>query len=430
MKPIKLQAWLCLVVCGGLLQGAERMLTLRQALELALEQNPDLALARLEERKAEREVQIARSPFVPTLAVGSGLAWSSGFPMSIEGATPAVLQARAIADVYNRPQSYRVAAARENHRSTALDLQGKQEQVALRTAELFLEVERAGRMLEMARRQVEILEKVSELVGFRVREGRELPLESKRAALQLARARYQVIALENQRRDAESALISVLGLEPGDRLRLIAEERVQLSLPPDPEQAVEQALAYSRELRAMEARLTAKSLEVRAERASSLPRLGLVAQYGLLARFNNYEQFFRRFERHNGQLGVSFEIPLFARTVIDARAGKAEAEAAQMRIQMRTLRERIAAEVRSLHQAARQAEAAREVARLDLEVAREQVSLLLAQSEEGRASLRQLEEARYVESEKWIAFYQADYAVELARLNLLARTGQLIAALR
>jgi len=430
MKPIKLQAWLCLVVCGGLLQGAERMLTLRQALELALEQNPDLALARLEERKAEREVQIARSPFVPTLAVGSGLAWSSGFPMSIEGATPAVLQARAIADVYNRPQSYRVAAARENHRSTALDLQGKQEQVALRTAELFLEVERAGRMLEMARRQVEILEKVSELVGFRVREGRELPLESKRAALQLARARYQVIALENQRRDAESALISVLGLEPGDRLRLIAEERVQLSLPPDPEQAVEQALAHSRELRAMEARLTAKSLEVRAERASTLPRLGLVAQYGLLARFNNYEQFFRRFERHNGQLGVSFEIPLFARTVIDARAGKAEAEAAQMRIQMRTLRERIAAEVRSLHQAARQAEAAREVARLDLEVAREQVSLLLAQSEEGRASLRQLEEARYVESEKWIAFYQADYAVELARLNLLARTGQLIAALR
>jgi outer membrane protein TolC len=420
-----------LLLCAGrLTMAATHTLTLRQAVEMALEQNPDVVLARLEERKAEQEVQIARSPFLPTLAVGSGLAWSSGFPMSIEGATPSVLQARAIADVYNRPQSYRVAAARENRRGVAFDAQAKQEQIALRTVELYLEAERTGRLLEAARRQVDSLAKVAEIVEWRVREGREAPIEAKRAALNLARARQRVIALENAWQNAKEALRSVLGLESGEEIQLAPEQRELPNLPRTVEAAVEQALAHSRELRALEARLRAKGLEVRAERAARLPRLELVAQYGLLARFNNYEEFFRKFERHNGQLGVSFQIPLFARPVIEARAGKAEAEAAQLRIQIRTLRDQIAAETRRLHQAAREAEAAGEVARLDLEVAREQVSVILAQMEEGRASLRQLEEARFQESEKWIAFYEARYALELARLSLAAHTGDLLAALR
>jgi outer membrane protein TolC len=420
-----------LLLCAGrLTMAATHTLTLRQAVEMALEQNPDVVLARLEERKAEQEVQIARSPFLPTLAVGSGLAWSSGFPMSIEGATPSVLQARAIADVYNRPQSYRVAAARENRRGVAFDAQAKQEQIALRTVELYLEAERTGRLLEAARRQVDSLAKVAEIVEWRVREGREAPIEAKRAALNLARARQRVIALENAWQNAKEALRSVLGLESGEEIQLAPEQRELPNLPRTVEAAVEQALAHSRELRALEARLRAKGLEVRAERAARLPRLELVAQYGLLARFNNYEEFFRKFERHNGQLGVSFQIPLFARPGIEARASKAEAEAAQLRIQIRTLRDQIAAETRRLHQAAREAEAAGEVARLDLEVAREQVSVILAQMEEGRASLRQLEEARFQESEKWIAFYEARYALELARLSLAARTGDLLAALR
>lgn len=419
-----------LLAFGAPLLAATPALTLREAVALALQQNPDIALARLEERKAEREIEIARSPFVPTLAVGSGLAYSSGFPMSIEGATPSVLLARAIADVYNRPQSYRVAAARENRRGAALDAQAKQEQVALRTAELYLEAERAARLLEAARRQVESLTRVAEIVEWRVREGRELAIEARRAALDVAKARHRVVALENAKRNAEEALRAALGLEPGETIRLANEERAPWVLPASAEAAIEQALAHSRELRALEARLLAKGLEVRAERAARLPRLELVAQYGLLARFNNYEEFFRKFERHNGQLGVSFQIPLFVGQVVEARAGKVEAEAAQLRIELRRLREQIASEVRRLHQAAREAEAAAEVARLDLEVARERVSLVLAQMEEGRAGLRQLEEARFEESEKWIAFYDSRYRLEAARLAVLARTGQLLAALR
>jgi hypothetical protein len=50
--------------------------------------------------------------------------------------------------------------------------------------------------------------------------------------------------------------------------------------------------------------------------------------------------------------------------------------------------------------------------------------------EEGRASLKQVEEARFTENEKWLAFLDAHYGVERARLNLLKQSGDLLAALQ
>jgi hypothetical protein len=67
---------------------------------------------------------------------------------------------------------------------------------------------------------------------------------------------------------------------------------------------------------------------------------------------------------------------------------------------------------------------------MDLEFTREQLSVLLAQSEEGRASLRQVEELRAAETEKWLAYYEALHTVERAQIDLLRQTGTIIAALR
>ena len=43
----------------------------------------------------------------------------------------------------------------------------------------------------------------------------------------------------------------------------------------------------------------------------------------------------------------------------------------------------------------------------DLDVAREQLSIDLAQMQEGRLAMRLVEEARIVENQKWLAFYDA-----------------------
>ena len=84
-------------------------MTLRQAVERALQQNPEIAMARLDELKAQEAVRVQKDPFAPHVYFGSGLAYTNGFPMSIDGAAPSVVQGRVSESLFNRQQSYAVA---------------------------------------------------------------------------------------------------------------------------------------------------------------------------------------------------------------------------------------------------------------------------------------------------------------------------------
>lgn len=405
-------------------------LTLRQAVARALEQNPEVVLARLAEQAAEQQVEIARDPFIPKLYAGSGAAYTSGFPMSIEGSAPTVVQARAVAAVLNRRLSHELAGAREAVRGARLDTTARREQAVLRTTELFLEAERLGRAVELTGLQVESLERITDAVRARVAEGRELPVELRRAELDVARARQRAQTYMAELAHAEGLLAAWLGYPAGDRVTPTPEETRPPKLPESAEAAVAAALVSSLEVQRLEAELAARGYRIKAERAARLPSLSLVAQYGVFARFNNYDEFFRKFQRHNGQIGVAFEIPVFTGTAAAARASEAEIELERLRAELESARRRIAVETRHRFEQVRLAETAAEVARQDLELARERVGIALARFEEGRALLSEVEQARYLEHEKWLAYYEARYALEAARFRLLERTGELLAHLR
>jgi len=419
-----------ILLCALAANGSQvRTLTLRQAVDLALRQNPDLLLARLDEAKAEQNVRVAKDPFMPKVYAGSGLAYTNGFPMSIEGATPSIFQARAVAFVYNHPQSMRVAAAKEYRRGAAMDEITRRNEVAYRTASLFVDTEATARSVDVAASEVTAFQQALETVRARAAEGRALPLDVSQAELSLARAQYRLTSLRSSLDEARRSLALVLGLPPAEEIRTVVEP-FPAAVPADVSAAVATALASSSEIRSLEAKLAAKGYEERAGRGDRLPSLDLVAQYALLAKFNNYEQFFRAFQRNNGQLGVSITVPIFLGRDTRPEAAVAETEAAQLRVQIRSTRSRIDADIRKAYDDMNQAQAARDLARQDLDVAREQVSVLLAQMQEGRAALRQVEEARAAEAEKWIAFYDADATFEKARLNVLNLTGGLLAALK
>lgn len=412
------------------LSAGERVLTLREAVDLASRQSPEVVLARLDEQRAALEVQAVREPALPRLVVGSGLAYSSGMPMSIEGATPAVVQAKAVRTLWSRPQGFQVAQAREGARAASAASAATREDAALRVSALFLDLERIVRQSESVRRQLEHAQKIEAAARLRAQEGRELPLEARRAALETARARLRLQQLTGQRRSASQALAAALGLDPSEDIVPAAEDRPAPPMPLEEDASVAAALRDDPGIRRLEAEVAAKNFEARSFRASRLPRIDLVAQYGLLAKFNNYEQFFNRFERHNVQFGASIQIPLFANSQDSARAARAEIEARRLQEEIRRLRRRVETDTRLAWQKIRDAEAARELARMDLDLAREQVSLTLARVEEGRASLRDLEQARFQEQDRWILFYDAVHDLELARLELLHRTHALSAALR
>jgi len=405
-------------------------MTLRQAVERALQQNPEIAMARLDELKAREAVRIQKDPFAPHVYLGSGLAYTNGFPMSIDGAAPSIVQGRVSESLFNRQQSYAVARSREEAHGAGIAAAAKKDDVAYRTATLFVEAERAARAGQTARQEIESSQKVLATVEQRVKDGRELPLESKRAAFNLARARQIADSLDGDRETAETSLAIVLGYGAEDRVQPAAEERPSPAMPPSEEAAVESALRSSPELRRLESGIAAKGLEARGAKAARLPHADLVAQYGLFATFNHYQNYFLKYQPNNGEIGVSFVLPLLLGPAVSAAAADADADASKLRIQLANTRNQITADTRQTYREVRKAEAQRDVARLDLDLAREQLSVNLALLQEGKILLSQVEESRIAESGKWIAFYDSQYAVERARWNLARQTGDLVAALR
>src|SRR5690242_18061029 len=128
-----------LLLLVSLARAEVHTMTLRQAVEIAVRQNPDIALARLDEEKARQGVRVARDPFTPRITVGSGLAYSNGFPMSIEGSAPSIVQAHASQFIFNRQQSLAVAQAKEDARGASLAVTSKRDEVAYRVASLYLD---------------------------------------------------------------------------------------------------------------------------------------------------------------------------------------------------------------------------------------------------------------------------------------------------
>jgi outer membrane protein len=406
-----------------------RSLTLRQAVDIALKENPDLVLARLDEQKAQDAVRIAKDPFVPKLYAGSGLAKVWGYPSSIEGAAPSIVQTRTDMALFNRSKSFELARVRENARGASITTQSKSDEIAYQTASLFLDTQQIARSVQALKPETESLQRVSEAVQLRIDEGRALPIESKRVAADLARAQQRYEAAASDLEYAQASLAVVLGYPAGDRVQPLDGDSKPTEVPDSEEAARGQALQNNKELRRLESQMQAKGFEVREYQSARWPVIDLVAQYALFAK-SNYQAFFTNVQRNNAELGVAITIPILTGAAAKGLASQAQLDILELRAQMNQTRNRIELDTQKSYRDLQKAGSTQNVARLDLDYAREQVSVLLSQLGEGRATQQQVDDARLNEQEKWIVFYEAQHSVEKARLALLRQTGTLLAALR
>jgi outer membrane protein TolC len=262
-----------------------------------------------------------------------------------------------------------------------------------------------------------------------VQEGAELPLELKRVQLNLAVSREQLDAANLDLDYYEMMLAVVLGYPANDRVKPVDSDLSTIAAPANAQDAADQALTNSGELKQIQSTLLAKELDVRAFKAERLPQIDLVAQYALFAKYN-YEQYFQKFQRNNFQLGASVRIPILIGSASSGLGQQAFTDMQKLRIQMDQTRNRIISDTRRDYEQMEKAQKIRDLERLRLDFAREQVSVLLAQNSEGRTPLREVEQARIEESNRWIAWYDAEAQVARAKFAILRQTGHLLAEMR
>ena len=332
--------------------------------------------------------------------------------------------------IFDRPQSYRAAQANEVVRGMEFDVGIRQDEAVYRVASLFFDADQAARSLAAVERQMESLVRVRDLTGVRVSEGRELSIESSRADLKVLQAQQRQTELSDAVADAETALAQVLGFRPGDRVHPAQEdERRPVTLDSE-ESAIQQALNTSREIRRLESNLQAKNLEINGYKAERLPKVDFVGQYSLLSKYNNYEKFFGAFQRHNVELGASITIPILVGRSGQAAMAQSQVDIEKIRTEIGRTRSRITADLQRAYRDVRRTETAQKLARADLDLAREQLSLDLTRYDEGQVTMAQVEASRAAEQEKWIVYYDTQHALEVARITVLKQSGTLLASLQ
>lgn len=405
-------------------------LTLQQTIDRASRQNPDVALARLDQQRAQQGIRIALDPFRPKLYGGGGLAYTYGYPNSIEGNAPSLFQAKTDLALYNRPDLYALSSAKEQARGAQFGAQAKADEVAYQAADFFLAASSMEQQSVALNDQIPSLKKVADAMSSAVSSGAELPLEQKRAEVNLAVAQERMDAAKLDADYYEMMLAITLGYSADDRVKPVTTNSPAVETPGTEAEAADLALKNNRELRQMQSSVLAKQLDLKSYQAARLPKIDLVAQYALFTK-QNYEKYFgQNFQRNNAQLGISITIPLLVGSATRGYADQASTDLQKLRLQMDQARARILSNTRRDYQQYQKAESLRNLARLQLDLSREQLNVLLAQYNEGRATMSRVEQARAEESERWIALYDSEAQLTRSKLAILRETGTLLASLR
>jgi outer membrane protein len=400
-----------------------RKLTLKEAVNLAVTNSRDLALARLQYGVTERQAGVARSVFLPNLYTGTGVAYTNGFPLLEGGGAPAVFALSYAQQIFNPPLKGEQRAAEQRAEEQRISIDDVRDGVMTRAALDYLELAKVRHSLELMRSERLSAGRILDATRQRADTGRELPVEVIRAQLTTARIEQRIAQLED--RD------DFLSGEMRDMMRLPSDEQIDVAIEEIPgtadaasQDVVAQAMANNLELKEPQTELRAREFKLKGEQGGRWPSFSLIGQYNVLSKINNYEEFFNKFQRNNVVFGVQVQIPIFASRTSSAVAfARADLNAATLALQKK--RSELSLEVRRKARAVREAELGGDVAKLELQLAQENVRVLQSQFDQGRGSLRDLEAAHIEENDKWLAFLDANYAKQEVQLDLLRATGQL-----
>jgi outer membrane protein len=398
-------------------------LTLREAVTLALKNSRELALARVQYTVALNEARVDRSGFLPNLYTSQSPVYSNGIPQTPGGTAPSIFGLSYTQAIFNPLLKGQQKAAEEMAKSRKIEVDRMRDEIIVRAATNYLDLAKVRHSLELLRNEEASAEKILAVTRERAAAGQELPVEITRGELTLARVREQVIKLEDRGDVLSQQMRNLTGL-PDDKFIEVETEEPTFATDQQEADLVKMALETDKTILEAERERTARQHILHGARWSYFPTIEAVAQYSVLAKFNNYAEFYSHFQRNNINAGVQISIPLFSAKT-SATVALAKSQLNEAEIQLGTRRQEVSLEARQKARNVRELEASREVARLDLKLAQETLQLVQSKFDQGRATLRDVEQARLDESDKWVAFLDAEFARQQGQLTLLQATGQL-----
>src|SRR5262249_31274172 len=252
-----------------------------------------------------------KAQFMPNLYAGSGAGYTNGIPETPGGRAPSVFNVTYTEQVFNEPLRGQAKEQQEQAKAQKIALEEAKNSVITRTAMAYLELGKVRHSLELLRTEQDSAEKILHVTQERESQGFELPVEVTKAQLIKARVAQRILQLEEREDELEVFLRYQLGMPETQAIEVSPED-----LPGEAEQAggklIASGLTDKNGLRPAESDVRAKEFRLKGERRGYFPTLELVSVYSVLAKFNNYAEFFNHFQRNNYNAGIDVRVPIFS----------------------------------------------------------------------------------------------------------------------
>jgi outer membrane protein TolC len=403
---------------------AAAQISFTTAVDLALKNSPRVLAAEADVLKTQAALEEAKDVYIPSLVGGSGLGYSYGFPVG----QPSVFSVTSQSLLYNFSQQDYIRAARASLNAANLALRDARQAVAEDAAVTYLALERDLQRQTAMGDESNYAVRLVSIVQERLDAGQDTPIDLTTARLTAAQIHLARLRAEDDTEADRTHLARLTGLPPTG-LSVIpssvpAFEPPSGEIPSGPmtSPAVESAYALAK---------AKQQIAFGDARYVWRPQIYFAAQYARYAKFNNYDQYYLRFQHNNAGIGIEISLPVFD-AARKAKARGSAADAVRAQHDANAARDQFLEGRLKVRRATTELAARAEVANLDQQLAKQQLDVMLVQlsAGSGNASGPQMtpkdeQNSRIAEREKYIAYLDAGFQVRQAQINLMRQTGEL-----
>jgi outer membrane protein TolC len=377
--PTNLSILVLLALSGGFAQDtAPVKLTLKDAVNLALKQNPQVILANLGVSQSEQDRNLARSALLPQVDARASetvnrlnLAATIGFrfPGFAEHVGPFYVAQGGVgfaAPVFDLTLWRRYRSSRMGVDSVRAQEMSVREESVLLVVSQYLGSQRAAADVQAAQSRVDLAQALYDQAADLQKNGVGTGIDTLRANVQLQNEKQRLIVASTLLETSLYGLARLLNIEPNRKIELAD----QVSFFDTPEVSTDQTLdhAYGSrpELREVLTREQRAELDLKTADAARLPKLslsGLWSEQGLTPASAIPVYIYQG----------SIDVPLFTGGQIQAERAKADLAIRQLRQQEQELRNRIALEVKTALAQLQSARTEVTVANLGVDLAKQEV---------------------------------------------------------
>ena len=443
MKPSRRGAFLLSIALAIILLPVSLLaqpIPFQRVIELALTHATATAIASADEQRAAAAYRELRDSYIPQLSTGAGIGYSYGFPLALEGSAPALFNLNTQSALLNPSLREFVRAAKVESGVASLKSKDQRDQVIQDAAQSYAELAKwEQRIVRLQQSETDAANSAA-AVNQRVKEGVDTELDSTKARLSTARVRLRIAEAQGSADILREHLSKLTGLPAAG----IQTDPDSFPASPPPPQSDDEARTHAAANPSVEAAVEharAQYLLAQGEHRALWPSFDFAAQYALLSKFNNYQDYYipekscvtsigtflcpgGGFHQNNATIGVSIRLPLF-NAAQRSRAQVADADARKATRQAEAAKNQVTEETLRLQRSITQLQAARDVAQLEYEIADKNVGVVQTRMDSGSANLHDLDDARTQLRERFIALQDVAFNLQRTQLALLRSTGDL-----